>query len=185
MKRNIGSIIGLYPTPLAVVGTIVNGNPNYMLVGHLGIIGHDRIMVSLSKTHYSNQGIREMQVLTVSIVDEGMLTKADYVGCVSGSKVNKSEVFKYHAGETGAPVIDETPVVMECVVDDIYDTEGFESFICKIKNVYAEEAVLNGDGKINYHELKPILFEMPTYEYLKTGEVIGKCMSFGKEQKNE
>ena len=34
---------------------------------------------------------------------------------------------------------------------------------------------------INYRSLKPVLFEMPTYEYLRTGDVIGKCMSFGKQ----
>ena len=36
--------------------------------------------------------------------------------------------------------------------------------------------MLTEDGKINYHVLKPVLFEMPTYEYLKTGKVLGKCM---------
>ena len=25
---------------------------------------------------------------------------------------------------------------------------------------------------------KPVLFEFPTYEYLKTGDVLGKCLSF-------
>ena len=28
---------------------------------------------------------------------------------------------------------------------------------------------------------KSILFEMPTYEYLKTGEAAGKCLSFKKD----
>lgn len=42
MKENIGTGVALYPTPLVVVGTMVNGKPNYLLVGHLGIIGHDR-----------------------------------------------------------------------------------------------------------------------------------------------
>lgn len=46
MKKNIGTNLALYPTPLVVVGTMVDGKPNYTLVGHLGIIGHDRIMVS-------------------------------------------------------------------------------------------------------------------------------------------
>lgn len=55
MKKNIGTTLALYPTPLVVVGAIVNNKPNYMLVGHLGIIGHDRIMVSLAKPHYTNQ----------------------------------------------------------------------------------------------------------------------------------
>ena len=69
---------------------------------------------------------------------------------------------------------------MECRVEDIYETKGFDNFICTIANTYAEESVLNEAGKLDYHTLKPVLFEMPTYEYLKTGEVLGKCMSFGK-----
>ena len=174
MKKNIGKSLALYPTPLVVVGTMVKGKPNYVLVGHVGIIGHDRIMVSLAKPHYTNQGIKETKALTVNIVDEAMLKKADRTGCVSGNKVDKSEMFRFHTEGTGAPV------VMDCKVDDIYETEGFESFICKIDGVYAEESVLNEAGKIDYHALKPVLFEMPTYEYLRTGEAIGKCMNLGQ-----
>ena len=56
MKKNLGKSLALYPTPLVVVGTMVHGRPNYVLVGHVGIIGHDRIMVSLAKPHYTNSG---------------------------------------------------------------------------------------------------------------------------------
>ena len=31
MKKNIGKSLALYPTPLVVVGTMVNGKPNYVL----------------------------------------------------------------------------------------------------------------------------------------------------------
>lgn len=31
----------------------------------LSIIGHDRIMVSLAKPHYTNQGIKDAQALTI------------------------------------------------------------------------------------------------------------------------
>ena len=51
---------------------------------------------------------------------------------------------------------------------------------CKIDGVYAEESVLNESGKIDYHTLKPVLFEMPTYEYFRAGGVIGKCMNLDK-----
>ncbi|MDO5110956.1 MAG: flavin reductase family protein [Clostridia bacterium] len=181
MKKNVGNALALYPTPLAVIGTMVDGKANYALVGHVGIIGHDRILVSLAAPHYTNRGIKETHALTVNLVNEAMLPKADYVGCVSGCKTDKSAVFAYHTEETGAPVIEESPVVMDCSVVDVYETEGFESFICKIAAVYADESVLTKDDKIEYRMLKPVLFEMPTYEYLRTGDVIGKCMSFGKE----
>ena len=137
-------------------------------------------MISLAKPHYTNQGIKETRALTVNIVDEAMLAKADRTGCVSGNNTDKSTMFAYHTEGTGASVIDEDPVVMDCTVDDIYETEGFDNFICKIDGVYAEESVLNAAGKIDYHTLKPVLFEMPTYEYLRIGDVIGKCMNISK-----
>nr|WP_302649290.1 flavin reductase family protein [uncultured Agathobaculum sp.] len=180
MKKNIGNALALYPTPLVVVGAMVNGKPNWLLVGHLGIIGHDHVMVSLASAHYTNQGIKESRKLSINIVDEAMLAKADHAGCVSGSREDKSGLFDYVVDDAGVPMISQAPVTMVCSVEDIYETKGFESFICTIDATYAEESVLNGDGKIDYHVLKPVLFEMPTYEYLRTGEVIGKCMSFGK-----
>ena len=76
-------------------------------------------MISLAKPHYTNQGIKERNVLPVRIVDEGRLKKADYVGCVSGNKTDKSEVFWYYTAKMEAPVIEESPVVMEWMIDNI------------------------------------------------------------------
>ena len=182
MKKNIGNALALYPTPLVVVGAMVNGKPNWLLVGHLGIIGHDHVMVSLASAHYTNQGIKESRKLSINIVDEALLPKADRSGCVSGSKADKSELFEYVLDEAGVPMIAQAPVTMVCSVEDIYKTKGFESFICTIDATYAEETVLDEARKLDYRALKPVLFEMPTYEYLRTGDVIGRCMSFGKEQ---
>lgn len=180
MKKQIGNALALYPTPLVVVGAMVDGKPNWTLVGHLGIMGHDHVMVSMAANHYSNKGIKEQKALSINIVDEALLEKADYVGCVSGNKTDKSQVFSWSVGEGGAPILNDAPVSMACTVEDIYFTPGFESFICTIAATYAEESVLTNGGKLDYRALKPVLFEMPTYEYLRTGEVIGKCMSFGK-----
>ncbi len=71
---------------------------------------------------------------------------------------------------------------MECKVVDVYNTPGFESFICSISGTYADEECLNEAGKIDYRKLKPVLFEFPTYEYLRTGDVIGKCLSFKNKE---
>ena len=164
MKKYIGNTLALYPTPLVVVGAMVDDKPNWLLVGHLGIIGHDHVMVSLASAHFTNKGIKETKLLSINIVDEE----------------DKSQLFDYEIGAAGAPIIKQSPVVMECSVEDIYETKGFETFICTISNTYADENVLTTDGKIDYHILKPVLFEMPTYEYFKTGEALGKCMTIGK-----
>lgn len=180
-KKNLGSLLALYPKPMTVVGAEVNGKVNWMVVGHTGIIGHDRIMVSMSKAHYTNQGIKKSGKLSVNLVSKAMLDKADYVGSVSGADTDKSKVFDYHMGENGSPVIDDAPITMECKVEDIYETEGFESFICSIVNTYASDDVLDKEGKLDYTRLKPVLFEFPTYSYIATGEVIGKCLNLDKQ----
>lgn len=73
MKKNIGNVLALYPTPAVVVGTEVNGKVNWLLVAHVGIIGHDRIMLSLFKKHYTNEGIRQTGKVSVNMVNEAML----------------------------------------------------------------------------------------------------------------
>jgi len=178
MKKNIGSQLALYPTPVTVIGAMNGEKPTWTLVAHIGIIGHDRVLVSLASPHFINGVIKENQVLSINIVDEGILPEADYSGSVSGAKEDKSELFAYEIGAAGTPVIQKAPLTMECSVVDIYETNGFESFICTIDNTYVDEKYLDANEKINYGALKPVLFEFPTYQYLKTGEVIGKCLSF-------
>ncbi len=180
-KKNIRNLLALYPKPLTVVGAEVDGKVNWLVVGHTGIIGHDRILVSMSKSHYTNQGIRKSKKLSINLVSREMLPKADYVGSVSGAKVDKSGVFAYHWGENGTPVIDESPLTMECNVVDTYETEGFDNFICSVAHTYADPEVLDSNGKPDYTRLKPVLFTFPGYSYLATGEVIGKCLNLANQ----
>lgn len=69
-KKNIGNLLALYPKPMTVVGAEVEGKVNWLVVGHTGIIGHDRILVSMSKSHHTNQGIKDSKnfLSTLSVV---------------------------------------------------------------------------------------------------------------------
>ena len=184
MKKNIGPKLALYPVPITVIGAMNGEKPTWTLVGHLGIIGHDRVLVSLAAPHFINGKIKETKKLSINLVDEALLPKADYVGSVSGNKTDKSGVFAWEQGEAGAPVISDSPLTLECSVEDVYETPNFESFICSIVGTYVAEEHLDGSGKIDYNTLKPVLFEFPTYHYLKTGDVICKCLSLkGREAK--
>ena len=185
MKKNLGKLLALYPMPVTVIGAMGGDKPTWTLVAHVGIIGHDRVLVSLAVPHHINGIIKKTNKLSINIVDESFLPEADYVGSVSGAKTDKSKVFDYTAGENGQPLISKAPLVIECSVCDIYNTPNFESFICTIDATYVEEEHINSEGKVNYNTLKPVLFEFPTYEYLKTGDVLGKCLSFKKNNDEE
>lgn len=180
-KENIGSLVALYPKPLTVVGAEVNGKVNWLVVGHTGIIGHNHIILSMSDKHYTNKGIHQTGRLSINLVSREMLPKADYAGSVSGADTDKSTLFAYHIGENGAPLIDESPLSMECKVVDEFKTDGFDNFICEVAATYVAKDMLNDNGRPDYTRLKPVLFEFPTYLYLATGEVIGRCLALDKE----
>ena len=92
-KKNIGATLALYPSPLIVVGAMVEGKPTWTLVAHAGIMAHSHLMVSLVQAHYINKGIRENKKLSVNVVDASWLEAADRMGTISGNKTDKSEAF--------------------------------------------------------------------------------------------
>ncbi|MDD2648493.1 MAG: flavin reductase family protein [Eubacteriales bacterium] len=181
MKKNIGSRLALYPMPVTVIGAMNGDKPTWTLVAHVGIIGHDRVLVSLAAPHFINGVIKETKKLSVNLVTEDMLPEVDEAGFLSGAKADKSKLFAYTTGSAQTPIIECAPLTMECTVADVYESNGFESFICTIDNTFVEEKYLSDDGKIDYRVMKPVLFQFPSYEYLRTGDVIGKCLSFKKD----
>lgn len=79
MKKNLGPQLALYPTPLSVIGVMNNDKPTWTLVAHVGILGHDRLLISLAKAHYINVKIKETGKLSINMVSQEILQKADYV----------------------------------------------------------------------------------------------------------
>ncbi len=175
MKKNIGATLALYPSPLIVVGAMVDAKPTWTLVAHAGTVAHSHLMVSLVKAHYINRGIRANKILSVNVVDASWLKEADRMGVISGNKEDKSAAFAYTVGEHGAPLIDKAKVSIECEVDGNQEVDNFDNFLCRILATYADEGILNEKGRIDYHVFKPALFEFPTYEYFETGGKLGDC----------
>ena len=66
---------------------------------------------------------------------------------------------------------------MVCKVENVYECNGFENFICSIIDTYADDSVIDNNGKLDYNSLKPVLFEFPTYRYLRTGSVIATAQT--------
>lgn len=70
MKKNIGSKNMLYPTPATVVGSVdENGKVNFLLVAHIGIVSHSKILVSMHQSHFSNAAIRASKKLSINLID--------------------------------------------------------------------------------------------------------------------
>ena len=60
-KINQGSTIPAYPMPVSLVGTHVNGKPNFLAAAWFTMAGYKPplISIALGKGHYSNSGIKD------------------------------------------------------------------------------------------------------------------------------
>ena len=179
MKKNIGKVNASFPTPVVVVGAMVDGKPNWFEVAWTGIGDAGVVTLSVTPTHKTCDGIRAEKKLSVNFLDEALIPRAGYVGIGSGDKVDKSGVCAWSAGALGAPLVDDAPVSMECSLLDIYDANGCYLLICQVENTYAREELLDARGKLDYGKYKPVLFE-PGFNYVGTGSVIGPCAVPGK-----
>ena len=131
--------MALYPTPATVVGTVgEEGKINWLLVAHVGIVSHSKLLLSVHSSHHSVKAIDKTKRLSVNIIDEAFVSVADYTGTVSGAKTDKGAIFPYQLGEAGMPVIEQSLLVMECEVIDTYEIDGFKNYICTVLNTYVE-----------------------------------------------
>ena len=78
-----------------------------------------------------------------------------------GKQPSKRDVFAWTAGDAGAPIIDSAKVSMELKVEDIYEMDVFENFMCSVLNTYAEESVLNEKDTVGYTVFNPFCSRCP------------------------
>jgi flavin reductase (DIM6/NTAB) family NADH-FMN oxidoreductase RutF len=184
-KIKIDSKARVYPMPMTVVGTMVNGKPNYLAVAWVCRVNATPPMmgVALGKGHHTNKGIREHKEFSVNVPGTDIIEAVDYVGLVSGEKVDKSKIFESFYGRLKhAPMIRSCPLTMECKVINTVDLPTNEFFIGEIVGVYTEERYLT-NGKPDIQKMKPFTLTMPDSGYWSVGEQVGKAWSIGKSFK--
>jgi len=184
MKKKIGNQNVLYPMPVTIVGALVNGKINFINVAHVGILNAAAphlISLGMGKVHHTNIGIRENKAFSVNILSQGQLVEADYVGLVTGGKMDKSGVFETFFGELkSAPLIQNCPLSMECRLYDTYELKTHDVFIGEVVATYADESVLT-DNKVDIAKVQPLLFDMSSMKYWSLGQPVGGCWNAGKQ----
>ena len=171
------------PMPMSVVGAVDNGKANFMAVGWISRANANPPMISIGigKNHFTSDLIKKTGVFSVNIPGKDLLVKTDYVGIVSGEKVDKSEVFEVFYGDLKkAPLIKGSIVSLECKVVEAVDLPNNTVFIGEIVGAWAHEEYL--DGKIiNYNKGNAYFLTMLDNHYWGFGENLGKAWSIGND----
>jgi flavin reductase (DIM6/NTAB) family NADH-FMN oxidoreductase RutF len=83
----------LYPMPMVLVGSVVEGKANFMAVGWVSRVNFKPPLVGIALgPHHTNKGIEENRQFSINIPDVSLMEKTDYCGLVSGSHTDKSEL---------------------------------------------------------------------------------------------
>lgn len=179
-KQAIGAVNALYPSLVTIVGTVVNEKPNWITISHVGIMTFGVISLGMGKKHYSNAGIHQNKTFSVNIPSMEQRVVTDYVGIVSGEKVDKSQTFTTFTGELeNAPMILECPVCMECRLVKTVDFPTHDVFMGEVVQTHVNSEVLDGK-KIDFAKVRPLLFDFQKVNYWALGEPVGKAWSDGR-----
>ena len=179
----------LYPLPAVMVscGTKPE-NHNIITVSWTGTVNTDPPMVSISirKERHSFKIIKEAGEFVINLTTKELAKAADWCGVKSGKDVDKFKEMKLTAAPASkikTPLIDESPVNIECKVTQIIELGTHHMFLAKVVAVNVEERFLDKQThKFDLRQTNPITYLHGSYYTL--GENLGR-FGFSVRKKRE
>ena len=184
-KVHIGDQTCVLPMATTILGSHLQGRPNFMALGWLTRVNFKPPMlgVAVNQGHASHAAIVETGEFSVNFPTVEMVEVTDYVGLVSGKRVDKSGLFNLFYGKLkGAPMISECPLTMECKLVETVELPTNSFLFGEIVGAYSEERFLT-DGVPDIKKINPFLLTMPDNGYWSVGELVGRAWSDGKAMK--
>lgn len=169
MKKVIEPKNAAFPLPVVLVTCCDNkGNDNIITIAwttnvcrkipHLGIV--------INGEKYSSKLIKETREFVVNIPNAEILKEVDFCGENKGDQIDKFDQTKLTKTDSliiKPKIIKECPINIECKLKDIYTIESSNLFIGEIVKTHIEEDIIDGEGKINYQKLNPIIYAEKKY----------------------
>lgn len=169
-----GTLLAPLPAVLVTCGT--KEKANVLTIAWTGIINTVPPMtyISVRPERHSYNIIKETGEFVINLTTSAMAKETDFCGVRSGRDIDKISRCRLHltAGETvGAPVIEESPLSLECRVTEIKELGSHHMFIAEITKVRLEERFMDSKGKINLQQAGLMAYSHG--EYFSLGRKLG------------
>ena len=168
----------LYPLPAVMVSAADReGNPNILTVAWTGTICSDPAMlyISVRPERYSYHMIKETGEFVVNLTTEKLAYATDWCGVRSGRDVDKWKEMKLTKGKAEkleyAPIIQESPVNIECKVTEVKELGSHHMFLAEVKAVQVDEKYMKKNGKFELNSTGLLTYSHG--EYLSLGTSLG------------
>ena len=169
----------IYPLPAILVscGSTVE-EYNLITVAWTGTLCTNPPMcyISIRPERHSYAIIKKNMEFVLNLTTEDMAFATDWCGVRSGRDYDKFEEMRLTPGKAtivSAPIVEESPLNIECRVKEIISLGSHDMFIAEVVNVRADERYLNPQtGKFELSESHPLVYLHGAYYGL--GKKIGK-----------
>ncbi len=169
----------IYPLPAALVSCGTKEEDyNLITISWMGTICSDPPMcyISVRPERHSYDIIKESGEFVINLTNEAMAFAADWCGVRSGKDHDKFEKMKLtpvKAEVVNAPMVQESPLCIECRVKQIVPLGSHDMFIAEVVNVQADKQYLDPEtDKFDMEKARLIAYSHG--HYYKLGEEIGK-----------
>ncbi|MDE6403216.1 MAG: flavin reductase family protein [Muribaculaceae bacterium] len=165
MKQNWKPGTMIYPLPSVMVSCADSrGNDNIITVAWTGTICTDPAMlyISVRPERHSYDMIKETMEFTVNLTTDALARATDWCGVRSGRDYDKwaqCGLTREPGVMVACPSIAESPLSIECKVQEIIPLGSHSMFMARVVNVRADESLidpatgafdLGSGGLINY-----------------------------------
>lgn len=181
-RINIGNNAFVLPEPQTIVGSMLDGKPNFMALAWITRLNYKPCLmgIAVNQGHATHRAITNTGQFSVNIPSEDMVEVTDYVGLASGNRTDKSSVFDVHYGELpNAPLILDCPLSMEFEVVNEVALPTNTLFIGELKAAWTEEKFMT-DGYVDIEKVRPMTLSMPDNRYWAVGRTVGRAWHDGK-----
>ena len=178
----------LYPLPAVMVSCALAGErPNIITVAWTGTVCSSPAMVSISVRPERNSYhmIRESGEFVINLTTEELVRAADYCGVRSGRDEDKFEEMRLtplKASRVAAPLIGESPVNIECRVEQVLELGSHHMFLASVLAVDVDESWMNEKGKLELNKAGLAVYSHG--EYFALGKRLGTFGYSVKRRKN-
>ena len=181
-----GALINPVPPVMVSCGNMEN--PNIITIGWTGIINTSPAMtyISVRPQRHSYNLIKESGEFVINLTTKDLVFACDYCGVKSGNLVNKFADMKLTASPAStvsAPVIEESPINLECRVKEIVPLGTHHMFIAEIVAVNVDERVVDKDGRLMIEKCDLIAYAHG--HYFELGKMLGHFGYSVKKKKNK
>ena len=168
----------IYPIPAVMVSCGHQPEEyNIITIAWTGTINSKPPMcyISVRPERHSYDIIKRTGEFVINLTTEKLAKATDWCGVRSGSKYNKWEKMNLTpapAKVVKTPIIEESPVNVECVVKDIIELGSHHMFTAEVVNVSVDDAYLDDTGKFSFARANPLVYNHG--HYFGLGDIIGK-----------